>query len=239
VKNAALKLVLCGSALSGILLFSLVLNKFITTPRGAFLTTSSPNGTYRVDLTGQKERPLFFTVEVRFHVLRKGSSFVSNEFLHSGDSEDLSFEVGYPNHRWIDERTIQFYREQFFNDTKPEPLVVVNNSHKTIKYARVDSVDKFLVFDLEPGSSTKMLTSRPRGDAKWVGVVGEFSDGTKVPGDSLFLRSRKESNGPITYCLRINDDQPTFGACDQESVRVQPAPTNPNHSQLPFTALLR
>ncbi len=50
--------------------------------------------------------------------------------------------MAYPNHRWINENTIQFYREEYFNEGKPDTLVVVNNTNEPIKYAKVESVDK-------------------------------------------------------------------------------------------------
>jgi hypothetical protein len=212
VRKAIFKWILFGSTLCGMLLFSLGTYKFIE-KHNAFLNTSSPRGTYRVYLTGQKQRPLFFTVEVRFNVLKNGTSFLSNKYLHSGDSGDLSFEMGYPSLRWINEGTIQFYREEYFNDGKPDTLIVVNNSRQRIKYAKVESVDKFLLFDMEPGSSTRMLNSRPRGDSKWLSVEGGFSDGSSIAKNSVALPRRKELGVPMTYCVYLNDDKSTFDTC--------------------------
>jgi hypothetical protein len=148
---------------------------------------------------------------VRFNVLKNGTSFLSNRYLHSGDSQDLSFEMGYPNLRWINESTIQFYREEYFNDGKPDTLTVVNNSRQSIKYAKVESVDKFLLFEMEPGSSRKMLNSRPRGDSKWLSVEGELSDGGNFAGTNVTLPSQKGISG--SYCVYVNDNKPTFEIC--------------------------
>lgn len=175
------------------------------------MTTSSPLKTYTLSLTGQKERPLFFTAEVRFDVLKNGAPFLSNQYLHSGDSEDMSFEMGYPSHRWITEKTIQFYREQYFNDGPPDNLVVVNNTAETIKYTKIESVDKLLLFDLQPGSATKIVTPRPRGDSKWVDVVGEFADGRKIMATNKNLPTQKALTGPSTYYVYIDADRTTLG----------------------------
>lgn len=159
---------------------------------------------------GEKKRPLFFTVEVRFNVLKNGTPFLSNHHLHSGDSEDMSFEMGYPNHRWINESTVQFYREEYFKDGPPDNLIVVNSTGELIKYARIESVDKVLLFDLEPGSETKMVTPRPRGDSKWFDVAGEFSDGRKLIGANMNLPGQKDPTGPNTYYVYINADRTTL-----------------------------
>jgi hypothetical protein len=174
-----------------------------------FLTTSSPGKTYTVYLTGQKERPLFFTVEVHFHVSKNGTTFLSNKYLHSGDSQDLSFEMQYPNHRWINENTIQFYREEYFKDVTPDTLVVVNKTGEAIKYAKIKSVDSVLLFDLQPGFTQKIVTPGPRGDSKWLDVEGEFSDGREIVGIKKNL-PQKHLPAPNTYYVYINAKEITL-----------------------------
>jgi hypothetical protein len=215
MQKPKLKWILFGSALCCFVLLALLvlLLHQVKGKQDAFLTTSSPLGTYIVYLTGQKERPLFFTVGVRFNVLKNGKPYILDKYMHSGDSLDLSFESGYPSQRWLNESTIQFYREQYFNDGEPDTLIFLNNSKKSIKYLKVESVDKFLLFDLNPGSSTKMLNSRSRGDSKWLSVAGEFSDGTPIFDGAATLRGRKDSGVPISYCVYVNDDKPTFQTC--------------------------
>ncbi len=95
----------------GTLTLSLALYKFFVN-RSPFLVTASPKGTYIVKLTGQKERPYFFTNEVRFHVFKSEEPFLINKHLHSGDAFDLSFELGYPNYQWLDENVLHFYNEK-------------------------------------------------------------------------------------------------------------------------------
>ena len=209
LSKATLRYILAVSALFGALIISLIIYRVIAKPPPTFLTTSSPEKTYTVYLTGQKEQPLFFTVEVRFHVMKNGTRFLSNKYLHSGDSEDMSFEMRYPNHRWVNENTLQFYREEYFHDGKPDTVVVVNNTGETIKYTKIESVDAILLFDLQPGFTGKMLTPRPRGDSKWVDVVGEFSDGRKIEGTNKDLLEHKDPIGPNTYYITINADGTT------------------------------
>ncbi len=174
-----------------------------------FLSTSSPNGTYTVNLTGRKERPVFFTNEVRFDVLKNGKPFVSDQFLHSGDAMDLSFESGYPDYRWVDQNILHFYRGQNFNGSKPDALVVVNNTDKVIKYLIVYSTDKFLIFDLKPHSETNLLTSQSRGDSNGFSVKGEFAEGGNFENGASF-KIRKELRGPFTYHIYITDGKLTI-----------------------------
>ncbi|CAN5645283.1 hypothetical protein BH24ACI2_BH24ACI2_11770 [soil metagenome] len=122
-----IKSILPVFVLFGAVLVSLVFyNVYVrSTP---FFTTSSPAGTYMVNLTGQKERPHIFTVEVRFNVLKNGKPFWSDQYLHSGDAFDLSFEVGYPDCRWLGENILRFYHEKDFNAGKPQVVIVVNKT---------------------------------------------------------------------------------------------------------------
>jgi len=90
IPKAILRWILPISALFGTLLISVVLYCVIAKPPPPFLTTSSPEKTYAVYLTGQKEQPRFFTVEVRFHVLKNGTPFLSNAQRRSTKSHETA-----------------------------------------------------------------------------------------------------------------------------------------------------
>ena len=203
------KLVWYVGALSGALLASVVLYKTMVRQPAAFLTTSSPDKRYKVDVTGQKERPRFFTVEVRFHVNKDATPYVSDKFLHSGDSEDPSFEMLYPNHRWMNERTIQFYREEYFQAKPPDTLVLTNNTGETIKYARIRSVDTVLVFDLKAGVTETLITPSSRGDLKWLEIDGEFVNGQQIVSMKKDIQVPRNSAGSTTYHVGIHNDRIT------------------------------
>jgi hypothetical protein len=186
-------------------LFLLSLSKLTAKPK-AFFSTSSPGGTCTVSLTGQKERPVFFMVEVRFDVSKGGEVFLTDKHLHSFDPLDLSFEMGYPDHRWLSESTIQFYREEYFNYGEPDTFVLVNNTGRAIKYALVESTDKFLLFDLPAESTTKLLNSPQRGDFKWLNIAGEFGDGRSIVSKPVDLAISNTPRGGATYNISINAD---------------------------------
>jgi hypothetical protein len=174
-----------------------------------FFTTSSPEGTYTVKLTGQKQRPFFFTNTVNYQVLKNGQPFLPSTYIHSGDAMDISFELAYPNHRWLSENILHLYREEYFNYGKPDTLVVVNRTGQVIKHLKVASEDQFLFFDLQPGAEIKLLNSRSRGDYKWFKAVGELYDGRKIKSGEN-LKPNKELSGPSTYYIYINTDSAIF-----------------------------
>ena len=175
-----LKWLLTVFILGGSLLICFLLYSFVLKPLPTFLTTASPDRTYTVTLKGQKTRPIFFTATIRFDVLKNGTSILSDKFLYSADGMDIPFETWYPNHRWLNEQSIQFYREQNLRDTPPDTIVVANNTGKTIKYAKIDSIDILIFFEMQPGFKVSIPTSQSKGDGKWLSVEGEFSDGLNI-----------------------------------------------------------
>jgi hypothetical protein len=193
------------AVLIGVLLLSLI---FYHASGGSseFLITSSPNGTYRVSLSGQKGRPpLGLTSEVRFEVFKNGELFVPKKYLHSGDSFDLSFEAGYPNHGWLRENVLHFYRDEYLKKDRLDKVIVSNSTSEKIRYLRVQSIDKFLLFDVEPRSSMELAASPPRGDIKWVGAEGEFSNGQKIELTGANFKTRKEFGEAFVYYVSITD----------------------------------
>ena len=171
-----------------------------------FFRTSSPRGTYAVTLTGKKGRPpLGFVNEVFFEVVKNGESYIPKTYLHSGDTFDLSFEAGYPNHRWISENVLQLYREEYFSKGKPDILIVANRTTEPIRYLRIQSIDKFLIFDLQTSSSQELLASPPRGDIKWVGAEGEFLNGRKIELRGINFKTRRELGYAFTYFIDVTD----------------------------------
>lgn len=188
--------------LIGAFLLSMILYK-ITVEPPTFLTIRSPGGTYTVNLTGQKERPIFFTAEVRFYVLKKGETFWSNEYLHSGDAFDLSFEAGYPDYRWLDENILHFYRKQNFSEKKLQVVIVINSTNKVVKHLKIECLDKFLLFDMQPGSKTVLSASPPKGNTSGIKIKGKFYEGRTFEKNSTF---KINVNEPLIYYIYITDD---------------------------------
>jgi hypothetical protein len=203
ISKKTVKLLVFIALFLGTLTLSLTLYKF-SVNHSPFLVTALPKGTYTVKLTGQKERPYFFTNEVHFHVFKNEKTFLNDKYLHSGDAFDLSFESGYPNYQWLDENILHFYNEKNFIADKPDNLIVVNKTDKVIKYLRIYSQDKFLLFDIQPGSETKIPVTNFSSEYLWVDVEGENDEGRNI-GNSVNL-SKNKTNYPFTVYIYINND---------------------------------
>ncbi|HEY9286213.1 MAG TPA: hypothetical protein VIP46_22365 [Pyrinomonadaceae bacterium] len=171
-----------------------------------WLSTSSPNKTYTVELTGDKGRGGFlFMSVVRFNVIRNGQAIVKNAYAHSGDWMDISFELAYPEHAWISENVMRFWRNPHLPEEKEKSdiLLISNDTGKAIKYLRIKLEDMFLVFDMQPHSTLK-LSSTHQSWSSGVGVEGEFEDGQRIGYGAGFPHYNKV-NEPLRYCVSIND----------------------------------
>ena len=145
-----------------------------------FFTTSSPNGTYSVSLKGDERRTLLLPHEVRADVLKSGRPFVSNIFMHSSHNAfDLSFEAGFPDARWLSDNALEFYRREYF-EKGSDSLIIENSSNRAVQFMRVQALNKFLVFDIQPGSSISLQIPAARGDSQWIALEGAFNDNQKI-----------------------------------------------------------
>lgn len=185
------------------LTLSLSVAYWLLNSQTVFSTTASPNQTYILNLKGSKGRALFARREVRVDVLKKEQPFASDIWLHSAENAfDLSFEAGYPDLRWLKDNCVEFYRQQYFEGGS-DHLTIRNSSQKHIKYIRVQSLNKFLLFDVEPAASILVKIPAPRGDSQWIAVEGVFSDGQIIPFNyGSFDRQSSHSNS-VSYRLEI------------------------------------
>jgi hypothetical protein len=101
---------------------------------------------------------------------------------------DISFELGWPDHRWVGENILQLYREQNFSEFEyPERLILVNKSDKAIRQLQITTNnDKFLGFDLSPGSEIRLIASPSKGDSSGIWVSGKFDDGQIFENRAVF-----------------------------------------------------
>lgn len=176
-----------------------------------FLTTSSPRGVYTVILSGRKDRPTLPIVDhsVKLDVLKSGKPFLSRRELYSGDSLDASFDEWYPQHQWVTEQSLQFYKDQFRRDLPNDTVTVENNSRSRISFLKIMSVDMLIVFDLDPHSTVTFSVSRARSDLKWTSVEGEFEGGQAIVGSSQNLDVSKRKR-PVVFRINIADTGTTI-----------------------------
>jgi hypothetical protein len=170
-----------------------------------FSTTSSPDHTYLVKLKGEKGRALLRSNEVRVDVLKRGTPFLSDVYLHSaGDAFDLSFEAGFPDIRWLGDSVVEFYRKQYF-DKGSDALILENQTASYIKWLRVQSENKVLLFDLPPRSAVSFEIPATRTDTQWIGIEGAFLDGKGIPFNSKSFDRHSSQRKHFTYQVSITD----------------------------------
>lgn len=196
---------LVGIAFLSVSLGSLAVYSFVF-QRSAFLTTSSPQGTYTISFMGQRGRPLVPLVNhsVSFKVLKGGKPLVSDRDLHSGDWLDPSFDILFPQHAWSNDKTLHLYRDQNRRETPHDSVLVTNTSNSEIEYLIVRSIDTVILLDVTPGSTSQFSVSRARADFKPVFVEGEFRGGRKISyGESFDIPKRPEFS---TYQIKISEN---------------------------------
>jgi hypothetical protein len=176
-----------------------------------WLSTSSPNKSYTVELTGDKGRGGFwFTSEVRFNVIRNGRAIVKNAYAHAGDWLDISFALAYPEHAWASENVMRFWRDPHLPEEKgkSDTLLISNDTDKAIKYLTVKLKDMFLVVEMQPHSTLKLSSTHQSWSSR-VRVSGEFEDGQRIDYGAGFPH-HNTVNEPLRYCVSINPNDVTI-----------------------------
>lgn len=184
-------------------------------------SSSSPAGTYTVTLTGQAERPAFPAVvhTVNFHVVKHGQSLITEKYFHSGDWLDPSFSILYQNQTWLSENILHFYREEYFRRGSAGTALITNTSARTIKYLKVVSDNAYLLFDLQPGSTTRITISPARGNLLYISVEGEFSDSVRIEKVGEDFIVQRETPGPVDYYINVGGMLPSIESPHFEKYR--------------------
>lgn len=173
--------------------------------RPLFLSTASPNRTYRIDLKGIKSRPpvpVIYSI-IGFDVFKNDGRIVKNAYAHSGDWFDISFELAYPEHIWVNEQVVRFGRDLGVAVDKPDKLSVINRSGNVIRYMRIRADDMFIVLDMPPGSRFELTSSRSGGSPKWIAAEGQFADGQSISNSGVNFPLRNTPDESLRYCLSV------------------------------------
>lgn len=168
-----------------------------------FLVTESPTGLYIVNLSGFEKRPAWFNSSVYFDVLKNGENFIGTRHFHSGDAFDISFELKFGKHKWLDDSTLRFNEGSSFGDTF-DTISIVNETDDTVKFVRIHSEDAFLLFDLKPNSTKKYRNSISKGDFKGFWVEVEFYSEQVITKDKTIDLEKTEKIGG-SYRIGVNN----------------------------------
>lgn len=175
-----------------------------------WLSSTSPNQKYTVELTGDKGRGGFLLYStVKYNILVDGKPLTRDRVAHYGDFMDISFELAYPEHAWIDDKTLRFWSNRHRREDNLDVLLISNDTDKAIKYLRIEAWEMFYVFDVQPRSQLK-LSFTHRAEGKGISVEGEFEGGSLIDYGVWFLESG--SPRPLGYCMRIDDDRVTINS---------------------------
>ena len=182
-----------------------------------WLSSTSPNGKYTVEMTGDKGRGGIVTYAVvKYNLLVDGKPLTRDRLAHYGDAMDISFELAYPEHAWVDEKTLRFWSNHHRREDNLDTLVIANNTAKKIKFLRLKTWDLFFVFDIQPNSKLK-LDLTDKSENKHISVEGEFEDGSLIDfGANIREHGRPE---PVGYCLTIDYDRVTVAGCGQDDAK--------------------
>jgi len=175
-----------------------------------WFSSTSPNQKYTVELTGDKGRGelLIYSV-VKYNVLVDGKVITKDRLAHYGDAMDISFELAYPEHAWVDQNTLRFWSNLHRREDKLDTLLISNNTDKDIRFLRITAWDMFFVLDVPPLSHLKLAFTH-RTEGKGISVEGEFEDGSLIEYGVGFLQNG--SPEPSGYCMTIDHDRVTINS---------------------------
>ena len=175
---------------------------------GVFLSTSSPNKTYKVELIGNKSSPSlpFVDHEAHFNLFKGDQPLVKNAYLSRYDWFDSGVDEMYPEHKWASDSVLRFSSDISKSEKSYDSLVVTNKTNKTIKYLRIVAGDLLFIFEMPPNSKSKFSVPH-LGDLPWVTGEGEFADSQQIKANGVnFLNNKTKLDVSLHYCISVSDD---------------------------------
>jgi len=181
--------------------------------RGSWeIEISSPDGKYRVSLSGKEEKPVVSDYphgdhRVTYTVLKNGRLFLNKVGLYGGDQYDDLFLDLYPTREWVSGTTLRF-GGKLLPAYGLDRIVVKNKNPSTIECLRINFgvSDIFLIFDLSPGESIE-LSADPQTDRK--SDISGILCFAQLAGREIEKRTEfniiDRYNGPATYYVAVED----------------------------------
>jgi hypothetical protein len=196
------KLLLVAIAL--IVLLALV--SLFTISARQIATSSSPHNHYSVRIDQQRSFP-WIERYVYLTAFRDGKRFLDQKLLYTGDFMDNDFRNLYPNYSWLSESILKIGQPE---TERRDTLHIINGSQQ-VKYLLIETyVDKFVVFDVQPGYAIDL----PFGYFGRLSCQGEFLESRKRFGDAIELLSTDADSQrpPTTFSVTVTADGITIAS---------------------------
>ena len=176
----------------------------------------SPEGTYRVVLSGDHERPEWGTAEFRLYVNKGGHLWIDGNVIYSAQYYDTPFPRQYPMRSWDSDTVLRL--------SSPGPagwpideVLLRNQTQRRVRLVDLSSGDKLLVFDLEPGRELRFNV--PYNDiSRFVRCKVEFEDGSVLDSGPVVFGHDGKVRPPVTLAVTIEDSGVTV-SCLKQLVR--------------------
>ena len=180
---------------------------FLAQPE-VFLSTTSPDKTYTVELAGSKSSPRLPLYDhfTNFNLFKNNRPLVKNARVMTYDWFDSGFGELYSEYVWASDSVLRFGSDVSASEKSPDFLTVLNRTNKNIKYLRITAGDMLFIFEPPPDSTNKYPVPY-LGDLPWVSAEGEFADGQPINLNGVnFLNEDKLGKPSLRYCVSVTDD---------------------------------
>lgn len=186
------------------------------------ITAVSPANTYSVSLREDASDAINFDYGMRFTVIKNESPLVENESLYTGSSPFFNL---YPKHAWIDENVLWFGGHDLTPSMRRDEISVINETNSVISYLNVTASDRFLLLEVQPHTSTRLL-ARPQTDqtanGSWISCFGKFADGRNInEGRNFSIRGQYVS--PAHYCIFVREEGVVIQSREFEGFEIDSA----------------
>jgi hypothetical protein len=205
-----------------IFLFVLVLLAvvYVLRPQPVTDVFDSPDGRYRIEFSGEKDRPAIpFGTNLMTAELFEASRSIGRTEIHWADWMDSSFNLTYQTFRWHDSDVFALHgiqNKEPIDSGAGDSLTVSNRSQSKIRFINAYfDINRFLIMGLEPNSSRTVFIHHSVAPT-WITASITLDDGTelKPAGVNFYESEKRKSERLFRYCLTVRDNTAEISSVD-------------------------
>jgi hypothetical protein len=176
--------------------------------------SQSPSGRYAVELVGTK-KPAgalpgeFYLQQVRLTAFKDQKRVLEDDQFYSEDHYESPFLQAFPLQQWISDSILRLGED----DHQPfrDEIALSNSAQQKINLLiiKYGKYERFLIFDLDPGSKVQLLAS-PQFNKEWAAsevFYTAYYDDRSFAGSSGGARTRKIEDGPQKLSVDVKEVQ--------------------------------